>query len=121
MRHLQGSDKLEEVAREVGTRWGTRMRAHYLRNARTLGSWPGTLDEARRLIDDTIGATLDDEERELLALLAERGARRAWNDVPHGPPISSVPPMSSVQPISTVQSISGVLPLANLRLDGTDS
>ncbi len=79
------------------------MRAHYLRSARTLGSWPGTLDEARRLIDDTVGATLEEEERELLALLAERGARRAWNDV------------SSREPISSVQ------PITNLRLDGTDS
>ena len=103
MRQTQSSEKLEEVAREVGVRWGTTMRAHYLRNARTIGSWPGTLDEARRLIDDTVGATLDDEERELLALLAERGARRAWNDVASGQPISSVQP------------------LIHLRLDGTDS
>jgi hypothetical protein len=103
MRQLQSSEKLEEVAREVGTRWGVRMRAHYLTSARAIGSWPGTLDEARRLIDDTVGAQLDDEERELLALLAERGARRAWNDVSNG------------EPISTVQLIT------KLRLDGTDS
>ena len=81
MRQSQSTEKLEEVAREVGVRWGTRMRAHYLRNARTIGSWPGTLDEARRLIDDTVGGMLQEDERELLALLAERGARRAWNDV----------------------------------------
>jgi len=105
MRQSQSSEKLEEVAREVGTRWGTRVRAHYLRNARTLGSWPGTLDEARRLIDDTVGAPLADDERELLALLAERGARRAWNDVSNAPPVSSV------------QSITGL----RLDLDGTDS
>jgi hypothetical protein len=103
MPQSQSSEKLEEVAREVGTRWGTRLRAHYLGSARTLGSWPGTLDEARRLIDDTVGAKLDEDERELLALLAERGARRAWNDV------------SNTQPISTVQ------PIANLRLDRTNS
>jgi hypothetical protein len=81
------------------------MRAHYLRNARTIGSWPGTLDEARRLIDDTVGSRLEEDERELLALLAERGARRAWNDV------------SNVEPVSGVQSISGL----RLDLDGTDS
>ena len=96
MRQSQSSDKLEEVAREVGMRWGTRMRAHYLGSARTLGSWPGTLDEARRLIDDTVGATLEEEERELLALLAERGARRAWNDDGSGQPISSVQPIASL-------------------------
>ena len=103
MRQSQSSEKLEEVAREVGARWGTRMRAHYLHNARTIGSWPGTLDEARRLIDDTVGARLEEEERELLALLAERGARRAWNDV------TNAPPVSSVQVIT------------RLRFDGTDS
>jgi hypothetical protein len=81
------------------------MRAHYLRNARTIGSWPGTLDEARRLIDDTVGSRLEEDERELLALLAERGARRAWNDV------------SNVEPVSGVQSITGL----RLDLDGTDS
>ena len=97
MRSSQNAEKLEEVAREVGVLWGTRMRARYLGSARTIGRWPGTLDEARRLIDDTVGATLEQEERELLALLAERGARRAWNDV------SSAPPSSTVQPISTVQ------------------
>ncbi|HMJ51374.1 MAG TPA: hypothetical protein VK540_04840 [Polyangiaceae bacterium] len=101
MRHSQGSqsrssEKLEDVAREVGARWGTRMRAHYLGSARTLGSWPGTLDEARRLIDDTVGATLEDDERELLALLAERGARRAWNDVTDGQPISTVLPITGL-------------------------
>jgi len=85
MRQSQSTEKLEEVAREVGVRWGARMRAHYLRNARTLGSWPGTLDEARRLIDDTVDGTLEEDERELLALLAERGARRAWNDVAIAP------------------------------------
>jgi len=107
MRQLQNpeklDEKLEEVAREVGVRWGIRMRAHYLRNERALGSWPGTLDEARRLIDDTVGTTLDSEERELLALLAERGARRAWSDVSNGGP-----------PISSMQAIS-------FRRDGTNS
>ena len=97
MRESQSSEKLEEVAREVGMRWGTQMRASYLHNARTIGSWPGTLDEARRLIDDAVGATLDEEERELLALLAERGARRAWNDVSNGAPISSVQPIAIVR------------------------
>lgn len=72
------------------------MRAHYLGSARTLGSWPGTLDEARRLIDDTVGATLEDDDRELLALLAERGARRAWSDVTDGQPISTVLPITGL-------------------------
>jgi hypothetical protein len=82
--------KLEEVAREVGARWGTRMRAQYLRSARTIGNWPGSLEDARRLIDDTVGARLDEDEREALALLAERGARRAWNDMSNVSQIVSV-------------------------------
>jgi hypothetical protein len=90
MRQAQNSEKLEEVAREVGVRWGTRMRAQYLRSERTIGSWPGTLDDARRLIDDTVGATLEEDERELLALLAERGARRVWAEVSSAPPVSGV-------------------------------
>jgi hypothetical protein len=103
MRQLEGSEKLEDVAREVGVRWGTRMRAHYLRSARTIGNWPGTLDEARHLIDDAVGTRLEEEERELLALLVERGARRAWNDVSSSPPISRVQAITAVQVVTTVQ------------------
>jgi len=73
-----GSGNLQEAAREVGARWGSRVRAQYLARAETLGSWPGTLEDARRLIDSTLGPSLAEEEREILALLAERGARRAW-------------------------------------------
>jgi hypothetical protein len=98
MRQIQTSDKLEEVAREVGSQWGTMMRAQYLRDARKVGSWPGTLDQARRLIDDKVAAPLAEEQRELLALLAERGARRAWND-------SNRPPISSVHPIADLTDL----------------
>jgi hypothetical protein len=42
------------------------------------GTWPCGLDEARRLIDNLLGARLSDEEREPLAIIAERSARRAW-------------------------------------------
>src|SRR5262245_57304653 len=102
MQQFEGSEKLEDVAREVGVRWGNRMRAQYLRNARTLGSWPGTLDEARHLIDDACGR-LEEGERELLALLVERGARRAWNEIPSSPPISGVQTITAVQVITAVQ------------------
>jgi hypothetical protein len=80
------------------------MRAHYLRSARTIGSWPGTLDEARHLIDDVVGEPLEEDERELLALLVERGARRAWNDVSSAPPISGVQAISGVQVVAIVQT-----------------
>ena len=96
MRHSQSSEKLEEVAREAGAQWGTQMRAQYLRADRSIGSWPGTLDDARRLIDSTVGGELGDEERELLALLAERGARRVWNDFTSAPPVSTVQSIASL-------------------------
>jgi hypothetical protein len=96
MQHSQNSEKLEEVAREAGAQWGTKMRAQYLRADRTIGSWPGTLDDARRLIDSTVGRDLEEEERELLALLAERGARRVWNDFASSPPVSTVQAIASL-------------------------
>jgi len=74
---------LEQVARDIGHRWGARMKAQYLASEQTIGSWPGTLDEARRLIDAALGHRVPDDERELLALLVERGARRAWHSNEH--------------------------------------
>ena len=73
------TENLEQVARDVGYRWGVRLKAQYLASEQTIGTWPGSLDEARRLVDAAIGRRVPDDERELLALLAERGARRAWH------------------------------------------
>jgi hypothetical protein len=70
---------LEPIARDIGRDWGVRLKADHLTKGKTLGTWPGTLDEARRLVDVTAGRRLEDQERELLALLVERGARRAWH------------------------------------------
>jgi hypothetical protein len=76
------SENLEQLARDLGFRWGARLRAQYLASEQTIGTWPGTLDEARRLVERAFGRLLDDQ-RELLALLAERGARRAWHSTEH--------------------------------------
>jgi len=73
------ADNQEQIAREIGQRWGARLKAQYLARAQSLGSWPGTLEEARRLADVNFGHELTDEERELLAMLVERGARREWH------------------------------------------
>lgn len=70
---------MEQLARDVGHRWGARLKAQYLAGDQTIGSWPGTLEEARRLVDVNFGRRLADDQRELLALLVERGARRAWH------------------------------------------
>ena len=43
-----------------------------------LGAWPYGLGEARRLIDELLGTRLSEEQREPLAIIAERSARRAW-------------------------------------------
>ncbi len=75
----EGVESFEQVAREIGQRWGARIKTQYAAQDKTMGSWPGTLEEARRLVDTTFGARLADEQRELLALLVERGARRAWH------------------------------------------
>jgi|GraSoiStandDraft_57_1057295.scaffolds.fasta_scaffold291408_2 hypothetical protein len=76
-------DNLEKLAREIGHRWGAKLKAQYLASEQTIGTWPGTLDEARELIDAAVGRRVPDDERELLALLVERGARRAWHSNEH--------------------------------------
>ena len=76
-------DNVEKLAREIGHRWGANLKAEYLASEQTIGTWPGTLDEARELIDAAVGRRVPDDERELLALLVERGARRAWHSNDH--------------------------------------
>jgi len=70
--------ELEQVARSIGERWGRNLKARHTTGGRKLGAWPCGLEEARRLIDELLGARLSDELREPLALIAERSARRAW-------------------------------------------
>ena len=72
--------ELEHVARSIGERWGRNLRArHDAEGAgHRLGAWPCGLEDARRLIDDLLGQRLSEEEREPLAIIAERSARRAW-------------------------------------------
>jgi hypothetical protein len=74
---------LEKLARDIGHSWGAKLKAEYLASEQTIGTWPGTLDEARDLIDAAVGRRVPDDERELLALLVERGARRAWHSNDH--------------------------------------
>ncbi len=73
--------ELEQVARSIGERWGRSTRARHEASGGHLGAWPCGLDEARRLIDELLGARLSEEEREPLAIIAERSARRAWGMV----------------------------------------
>ena len=73
------TQNLEQLARETGHRWGLRMLAQYAPRAATVGNWPGSLEEARLMVDQIVGKKLPHDERELLAMLVERGARRAWH------------------------------------------
>jgi hypothetical protein len=70
--------ELEQVARSIGERWGRNIRARHEAGGTRLGAWPCGLEEARRLIDELLGARLSEEQREPLAIIAERSARRAW-------------------------------------------
>jgi hypothetical protein len=70
--------ELEHVARSIGERWGRTVRERQEAVGQRPGTWPCGLDEARRLIDNLLGARLSEEEREPLAIIAERSARRAW-------------------------------------------
>jgi hypothetical protein len=73
--------ELEQVARSIGERWGKSLRALREKSGHGLGTWPFGLEEARRLIDDLLGTRLTEEEREPLAIIAERSARRAWGEL----------------------------------------
>jgi hypothetical protein len=71
-------EQWEQMARSIGERWGKRLKARHSATERSLGAWPCGLDEARRLIDDLLGGRLSDEDREPLAIIAERCARGIW-------------------------------------------
>jgi hypothetical protein len=70
--------ELEHVARSIGERWGRNLRVRHEEDGQRLGAWPCGLADARRVIDDLLGRRLSEEEREPLAIIAERSARRAW-------------------------------------------
>jgi hypothetical protein len=69
---------LEQVARSIGERWGRNLRLRHEQGGRSIGAWPCSLEEARCLIDELLGTRLNEEQREPLAIIAERSARRAW-------------------------------------------
>ena len=73
------SQNIEQQAREAGHRWGLRMLAQHASRKASMGNWPGTLEEARQMVDQLVERKLAHDERELLAMLVERGARRAWH------------------------------------------
>jgi hypothetical protein len=83
MQTLDVTVELEQIARELGYDWGVRVREEYVTHEKAPESWPGTLQQARELVDVTFGAKPVEEERETLTMLVERGARRAWRSGPY--------------------------------------
>jgi hypothetical protein len=75
-------EDVEQIARQLGYDWGTRVREEYMTQESSPESWPGTLQQARELVEGAFGEQPADEERETLVMLVERGARRAWRSDP---------------------------------------
>jgi hypothetical protein len=71
-------EEWEHVARSIGERWGRQQRLRHGASGGQSGAWPCGLEDARQLIDDLLGLRLNEEDREPLAIIAERSARRVW-------------------------------------------
>jgi hypothetical protein len=73
------SETLEREVRSLGERWARTLWAEQESPQISRMRWPGTLQDARRLISTTFGHNLSAEREEALALIAERSARTVWN------------------------------------------
>ena len=88
-----GLEGLEQVARVLGQRWARRLRADVTSKAKGMGPWPGTVNEARELLDATLGDEFPRESLESLVSILERSARAAWPDPdPPAPALLVLPP-----------------------------
>jgi hypothetical protein len=67
---------LEQTARVLGERWARRLR--FGSAAKDLGPWPGTIEEARHLLDATLGCECPSDRLDALVSIVERSARAAW-------------------------------------------
>jgi hypothetical protein len=73
-------ENLEHVARALGERWARRLHTDPA-VPRSAEPWPGSLEQARGLLDEFLGARAPAEHREALALLVERSARACWKSL----------------------------------------
>jgi hypothetical protein len=73
-------ENLENVARVLGERWARRRWADRS-TPQNAELWPGSLEQARDLLDELIGTRLRIEQREALALMVERSARATWTAI----------------------------------------
>jgi len=76
-------ENLEQVARVLGQRWAKRLHKQYGAEPPAAAIWPCTLEQARLLLDEMLGARISSDRRERLALIVERSARAAWLHVDH--------------------------------------
>jgi hypothetical protein len=72
------SGNLEQVARSIGERWARRVLVETRTAGQRESSWPCGLDEARKLIDETLGRRISGDRVEALAIIVERSARATW-------------------------------------------
>jgi hypothetical protein len=70
---------LDQVVRALGERWARRVRTERNLAGRNVGPWPQSIEHARKLLDDILGAHVSGELRESLVLLLDRSARAAWH------------------------------------------
>jgi hypothetical protein len=74
-------ETLEQVARALGQRWARKVRMDgWVKNA-VPKHWPRTMDDARRLVEETFGARFEREGRESIAQMLDRSARAAWRQM----------------------------------------
>jgi hypothetical protein len=71
-------ENLEQVARALGERWARRLQDECGASEDIEDLWPGTLEQARQILDATLGQRISAENREPLAMIVERSARAAW-------------------------------------------
>jgi hypothetical protein len=75
----QDFDALVERADAYGALWATRILRRLERQRVTPREWPGTIDEARRVVDAFAGPTAF-TDRERLAAIVQHSAEGMWTD-----------------------------------------
>jgi hypothetical protein len=70
---------LAERADDYGTLWATRILGRIAEAPNLPRDWPGTIDEARRMVD-TFAAQTAYADRERLAAIVQHSAQGMWTD-----------------------------------------
>lgn len=82
MADLAASEELEPIATAIGTAWAAELvRSLRSEHREVIGSWPGTIGEARMRIRVTFRKRLESVVLDELARVAYAAARRGWQAV----------------------------------------